>query len=159
MHRGRPYPRHPTYWATEAWFWPGFVPWKMRLDAASNLGDPWDQIPAGFGGVSTAGHHDPKPLVIVYDLLVLPGSPSLTLRVLLDRIGSSPDYQARWRCEIAYDWVTVISTAYLVQSYPQTAVAADVFTHCAPGAPYSYTGPVTLHLRPATYAEGGSPWD
>lgn len=158
MHRGNPYPRHPTYWATEAWFWPGFVPWKMRLDVTVNYGEPWNYIPIDFGGISFVGSHAPKPLVMAYDFLVIAGSPSLTLRVLLDRIGTRPNYQARWRAEIAYDWTTVLSTAYLLQSYPRTVVAADTFQFCVPVTPFTYIGPVTLHLRPATYAEGGSPY-
>lgn len=158
MHRGNPYPRHPTYWGTEAWFWPGFPPWKMRLDVTINPGEPWDEIPANFGGVSFPGYHDPKPLIMAYDFLIVAGSPPLTLRVLMERIGNRPNYRAQWRCELGYNWTSIASTAYLVQSYPQSAVDALLFTYCEPVAPYTYTGPVSLAIRPATYAEGGSPY-
>lgn len=159
MHRGRPYPRHPTYWGTEAWFFPGYVPWKMRLDVTVNYGEPWNQIPIDFGGVSFPGYHNPRPLVMAYDFLVKPGTPDLTLRVLLDRIGVSPNFYARWKCEIGGNYTDVYSTAFLLQPYPQKVVKADLFPYCVPLPPYTYTGPVTLHFRPATYAEGGTPYD
>lgn len=159
MHRGRPYPRHPTYWATEAWFWPGFVPWKLRLDTTVLYTEPWNQIPLDFGGISFPGYHDSKPLVMAYDFLILAGSPPLTLRVFLDRVGAFPNWKARWRCEIGRNWLTVESTAYLIQPYPQLEVKADNFQYCVPVPPYTDTAGVTLHFRPATYAQGGSPYD
>lgn len=159
MHRGRPYPRHPTYWATEAWFWPGFVPWKMKIAVGTLTVEPWNQIPPNFAAVSFPGFCQDPPTIISYEITVVGGSPPLTLRVYLERHGTFPDYKARWRVELAQNWIFVMSTAYALQEYPQRVISVDQFDYCAPVDPYEYTGPVAMSFRPATYADGGSPYD
>lgn len=44
MHVGKLYPFHPIYWATECWFFPNFVPWKLRLSIGVAQPSPWDII-------------------------------------------------------------------------------------------------------------------
>lgn len=159
MHRGRPYPRHPTYWATEAWFWPGFVPWKLVMYAGSFVDAPWDLIPPFWTGISDPGYHDSKPLVIAYDFFVAAGTPPVRFRVLLDRIGTPGNFQARWRGELCHIIGFPLSTAFAVQPYPQTVVELVSFDYSEPEPPYTYTDGPLISLAPANYAEGGSPYD
>jgi hypothetical protein len=159
MHRGRPYPFHPTYWATEAWFWRGHCPWKMTVHFNGFTDEPWSFIPPGFDGLSDAGRHPLNPTEISYDFLVVDGTPPLTLTVTLDRIGSHPNYRARWRAFLRADYAWDYSVAFGVQQYPQRIISIDQFDYSVPVLPYTSTAGPPLILRPADYATGGSPWD
>lgn len=157
MHRGRVHPYHPTYWGTEAWFWPGFVPWKLHLLMGTGAVPPWDVIPEGHMAVSLAGTHDsaPKEMRYHWDLNT---DPQARLDVLLDKWQFGGRIYARWRAIIEAYGVVYTATATALQSYPQRIVSIDRFDDSldvvhgivVPGPP--------LILRPATYGQGGSPY-
>lgn len=159
MHRGRPYPRHPEYWSTEGWFWPGFVPWKLTCKRTGEADMPWAMIPTDQLFVSEPGIHPARPVVIEYRFILVPGTPPVELIVFLRRHGEKPGpYKCLWTATLGGS-EQVFSTAYAFQTYPQKVVALDGFDYSVPQDPYTSTAGPPLRCRPADYAQGGSPYD
>lgn len=158
MHKGRPYPYHPFYWSTEAWFYRGFVPWKLvGEDLAGTWGYPFDHFHFANGGeVSAEGIADPDYKVITYTF-VQEGNPA-TLRVLLDKFMDGATPKARWRTAIAWDGITR-GTAYLLQTYPQRVVLGEGCDMVICPPPSAAEGKPNYRFSPATYSQGGSPYD
>jgi len=157
MHRGRTYPFAPKYWATEAWFWPGFVPWKMHAFYNGFDGPPWDFIPIGWQQNSEEVFFTPdmKEAVYVWFFAGLP--PLYGMAVTLVRDDSFGFAQARFAVTLT-DTAGLISEAYDYQAFPQRTVQCGGFSSSTPYPPYTYDGTVSMVFRPSTYAEGGSPW-
>jgi len=157
MHRGRPYPYHKTYWATEAWFWPGFVPHKMHLEMGVGAVEPWNVIPQGHKAVSEVGTHADPPKIMRYHY-DLETEPQAKLDVYLDKFEFGGRWYARWRAVLEVYGIVYTATATALQAYPQLVVSIDRFDESydvlhgfvVPGPP--------LILRPATYVQGGDPY-
>jgi hypothetical protein len=158
VHRGNPYPRHPTYWATEAWFWPGFMPWKMYASADGLLAPPWNIMPPDWGGLSDAGVPSIDAKEILYTWTVTDVPWPFVLKVRCDKAIVLGGSKARWEMMIG-DGTVVWSTAFLLQDFPQRHVYARFWEFCVPAPPYTSAAGPPIEVRPATYAEGGSPWD
>ena len=156
-HRGRTYPYHPDLYATEAWFWPGFCPWKLYGEATAELFPPWVLIPPTWTGVSEAGVTSTDYKVISYRFSIPLTVPPLYFKVSMQLRGLRPDRKAHWKIFLP-DPGPHYAVAWLNQSYPQRVVSCGGFPFFLPAPPYTPdTGPA-LMFRPATYAEGGSPW-
>lgn len=156
-HDGRHYPFCVEYWATEGWFWPGFVPYKLVGLALPPLNPPWNVLLIGWTGVSDPVQVSTDVKTVSYTFHPTGSMGGLVLVVSLDKIGVLESRQCRWRATIG-DGVSWWATAYLMQDYPQYAVAANGFDYSLPSPPYTSDDGPNLQFRPATYAEGGSPY-
>jgi hypothetical protein len=157
MHRGNPYPYHPTYWATEAWFFPGYVPWKLRLAFYPNNPPPWLLFPFGQSYVTEAGVVDDPADTIAYTMRTIIDGALVILQIGLWKEVVNGTPWAVWGMELEVAG-QLWSRAGAKQLYPQRVVACDEFDFSIPMPPYQNSDPPLLNIRPATYAEGGSPW-
>lgn len=157
MHAGRSHPYHPNYWAAPAWFWPGHVPWKMKVSHQAPPDGLWDVLGDLVGAVSSAGVPSTDSSVIVYamPLGVLPYG--VGLQIELSRGGSFPSYTASWRSRLYYTGV-LLGIGRANQSYPQTVVSIQEWTDTANVAGVVIGPPPLLTCVPANYVDGGSPW-
>lgn len=158
MHKGRPYPFHQRYYATEAWFWPGYPPWKMHLTAGQFLPPPWNVLIPGEAMISTPGICSDNSKEITFTWSWIIGELTRQIVATMDCHQIEKTLYARWRMSIG-DGEAWWSTALKLQSYPQRVVAVSEWDHCVPAPPYTSAAGPAITLRPATYAEGGSPWD
>lgn len=157
MHSGRDYPYHPDYWATEAWFWRGFVPFKLHAELTAPAGPPFTIIPFPWSELSDPGEVSLDAKEITYEIAIFPPAAYPSLTVTLDRLDLGGEYKARWRATLR-DGAGAWGTAFLLQPYPQRVVLANGFDYVVPSPPYTGAQGPPLKLRPATYEEGGSPW-
>jgi hypothetical protein len=157
MHKGRPYPFHPSYWSTEAWFYHGFMPWKMFGDVTGSLMPPWNALDPSWSGISDPGIVNSDRTIIRYHFDITPPSFATDLDVNCELSIISGTKWARWRAYIG-DGGPAWSEAILLQDFPQRVVLADGFDFALPAPPYTSAAGPPLRFRPATYAEGGSPW-
>jgi hypothetical protein len=156
-HDGRSYPFNPEFWVAPAWFWPGFVPWKLHAKNLSPEFAPWDGIPLGWEGVSDAAVIDPAGAFIDYFFPQPVPHDSNTFRVRLSRLGDLPGATARWEIFCTAEG-PVFAYAVVDQAYPQRIVFCPTWIDFEGFLGYgSGLGPF-LECRPATYAEGGSPY-
>lgn len=158
MHKGRNYPYYPYYWATESWFWPGFVPWKMRSILAATPGSPWDNLATPFDAISEAGEVVPDCTQISYHYPLEAPSTATDLYVSLEMITVDDVHFARWKA-ILRNSGSLVAEAWLYQDFPQYSVSTGItgwnlINVVLPTSPFLY-----LICQPATYEEGGSPWD
>lgn len=157
MHAGRPYPYHPEYWATEAWFYRGFVPFKLKGTLTATANPPWNIMPPGWTGVSDPGVTSMGGKEITYEFAVFPPGAFPQLLVTMDKHILGSDSKARWRCTLSGSggpW----ATAVLLQPFPQRVVLANGFDYSLPAPPYTSAVGPPLRFEPADYDEGGSPW-
>lgn len=158
MHKGHRYPFHPFFFSTEAWFWPGYVPWKMRLNVIGSPGPPWDALVDAQVVFSEAGIPSTGFQVIEYHFW-LPQPPDLVseayLRMFKDEIDGVK--YAVWEFSL-FDGTSRYPTAWYFDSFPQRVVQRSGNPWWMTYDPLSIpTGP-NFQFRPANYAEGGSPW-
>lgn len=156
-HIGRPYPYHPEYWATEAWFYRGFVPWKLTAE-------PEFPIPPFFGCVvgafippsgpgETTGDAKKIKYTFVADGECLVTQMEVTLEAISPGVGGS----ARWNLK-SYYWDGSFETQFLDQPYPQRVVLSPWFTMTVPNPDVGPSLLMLVRFHPATYDEGGSPF-
>lgn len=157
MHAGRHYPYHPSYWATEAWYWPGFVPFKLRGELNCAPFGFWTQIPLNWTGVSDPGVTSADCKTITYEFAIDPPGAYPQLLVTLEKVILAGQFKARWKVDLN-DALGTLDTCWAWQSYPQLAVYVNGLTDAEPPLPPSAGNTICLEFRPATYAEGGSPW-
>ncbi len=157
MHAGRQYPYHPDYWSTEAWFWRGHVPFKLHAETTDVTVPPFSIIPFPWSALSDPGQPSDDRKSITYEIAVFPPAAYPALIVTMDLLKSEPEWQARWRATLR-DGGGAWGTAFLLQPYPQRVVLAERFDYVVPSPPYTGSQGPPIKLRPATYAEGGSPW-
>jgi hypothetical protein len=157
MHAGRSYPYLPDYWATEAWFWPGFVPWKLRGSIAVAGPPLWNLLLVPWDAVSMPGMTVPDRTQVIYQF-PLASMPGVTdLFVSMEMIATGGKDYGRWKAVLQNGSIQ-LAFAWLYQPKPQRTVNTlpDVFNTANVVPP---TVPqLQLVCRPATYAEGGSPW-
>ena len=156
-HNGRHYPFLPKYWSGLAWFWPGFVPWRLHGEQIGVLLPPWDRIGLGWSGLSIPGVPNSDCSQVDYDFTGI-GPPTWSFRITMSRFGGSPViWKAQWNI-VMPSTGPIFANARLRQLYPQMAVFAPAFATFTGHPPYnSGIGP-NLSFRPASYAEGGSPY-
>lgn len=157
MHKGRTYPFLPRYWATEAWFWPGFVPWRFLLHTTGPLTPPWNAIPTGIDLLSDAGDSSTNIKQPAWAFDASHDGFTCLLDLVLDKITDITGSYARWRLFISNGgpaWAVGIA----LQPYPQYVVNLPRFDFSLPTPPYTSPAGPLISVRPATYAEGGSPW-
>lgn len=158
MHRGKDYPYAPEYWATEGFFWPGFVPWKMRSFLSVSQASPWDALLVPFNQISAVVEYVPDRTQCAYVWTLDTPSVPDHLRLSLEQLDLSGTLYNVWKAQLITAGMP-IADAWLFQENPQYVCAGagtrwwDVFDPST-----SPAGP-DLNFLPATYAEGGSPWD
>lgn len=157
MHKGNPYPYHPTYWATRAWFYRGFVPWKLKGTMTDEGCPPWNIIPEGWTGISDPGVIELNGEAVTYEFAIDPPNAYPNLYVTLDFSIVGNERKARWRCTVGSGGVGW-ATGFLFQEFPQRVVYANGFEYSLPAPPYTCDDGPPLRFEPATYADGGSPW-
>lgn len=158
MHRGMAYPYHPSYWSTTAWFWPGFVPWKMRMYIQGPQEAPWDAVLFNTWCVSEPGAPSADFSNIAYQFVYPPPVAPIYFALILDQVEGTGVKKARWRMSIGQqgNWW---SQAFAFQTFPQREVKLEGFEYSVPVPPFTSVAGPSILLRPATYAEGGSPWN
>jgi len=156
VHKGRSYPFLWWYWATEAWFWPGFVPWKFRAAWSSFLLPPFDALGNSFVGTSGGGTvvSDRTQAAWAWTVSVSPNV--YTLRLSMEQIEVSGVKYARSKLDFALaSGGPLLGEAWLYQDFPQYAIDLNnkrwgLVNLVVPPAPY-----LSLDLRPANYSEAG----
>jgi hypothetical protein len=158
MHKGRTYPFAPLYWATEAWFWPGYVPWKMIFTRVSDDGDPWNKIPNGTTRCSGEIFYTPDAKICAWEWDLSDIAPDLSMAVTFSKLEAFGVFYALAVLALNDPSALTPSTANSQQAYPQRRVSVGSFNQVIATPPYTYVGAINIAIRPATYAEGGSPW-
>lgn len=125
MHKGKLYPYAWEYWAGEAWFWPGWLPYQMRLDTPSVIDDAWASIPTNATIIS----QPMEPLDDTYQqvsyIFALSGPPTFaSLTAFLQRVKLSNTLYALWYVHLKRAG-TLLKTAVAMQDYPQSRVLCD----------------------------------
>jgi hypothetical protein len=157
MHKGKFYCFNPHYWVTEAWYWPGFVPWKLKAESLGVQPAPWSACDFSVLRVS-------EPLIATIDskkatwwIDVSPPGDSAHLIVTAEKTFIGGDPWAVWKMTLDVPAHTNIM-AVGVQEYPQYRVLVDTWSFCVPADPPP-VGPLPLiKLTPPTWAESGSPY-
>lgn len=157
MHKGLRYPFHPEYQSTEAWFWPGFLPWRMHGRSLADAAQPWDHVPTGWTGVSDAGVPSNDRTWVDYTFPAVLGGLTAAFKLTVLRTGTLPHFLATWKIRIPATG-TMWADATLIQTYPQRIVFASGFIDFMGHAGYGGGLGPFLEFKPATYAQGGSPW-
>lgn len=158
MHRGKTYPYLPEYWSTEAWFFPGFVPWKMWVESGGNLEGAWMNLPQDFVCVTDPGIPGPTYFNPLWEHLFYVSEDEVLLQIFLSKGYHAEVPIAQWDLRL---WVNGLQVAggRAAQSYPQFQVYVTDPELRRIDDEGNDLGPLDLLIRPATYAEGGSPWD
>jgi hypothetical protein len=157
MHAGRRYPFARKYWTTQAWFWPGFLPWKMCLHSKASTWFPYSQLPDDLDWISDEVTYNPNATIATYKWDLATPSP-MHLVMELDMLTGPLLKYARW--------LGVLETIGIpdrrlecLQAFPQRKVLSYAVLQMVPpsisGCP---AGIIPWEFRPATYAQGGSPW-
>jgi len=158
MHKGRTYPYLPEYFCVPGFFWPGFVPWKIKLVATSaSKPPPWSAIPLNYVGISGSGEPDSTanevqwildntglPFGYDFDFTAGPdlitGSGGIAMILNLNYLGNR------------------ISQAWDILPFPQYRFGINGFANITPPPPPPFTTGLNMVVSVANYAEGGSPW-
>lgn len=157
MHRGRTYPYHPNYWATECIFWPGFVPWKMVSSVTRVNTAPWDKIVVGSVGVSDVGICVPDSTQISWHWSLVPPNLATDLVLSVEMISFLGVNYCRWKLKLSLGIVEV-ADAWWYQPYP-SFTSGFISGSCTDvNNPDGSGNAVWIQCSCATYAEGGSPW-
>lgn len=158
MHKGNPYPYHPSYWATECQFWPGYVPWKLFLDGFLSSDPTMTPVGTLIGEASEAGVTvtDYTQISWRWPIVSNPDADELIVSLEMEEISGSK--YAVWIAQLRLLSVPV-GTAYLFLPFPrysESTGGAAIWgtTH----DPVAFPPHSQINLRGATYAEGGSPW-
>lgn len=157
MHVGKSYPYHPNFWTAPAWFWPGWIPWKMHGTLSEPAGPPFSVMPFPWSAISTPGEASDDGTFVDYTLRLIEGEEFPYLALTLDRHEILGEPYARWRCQLR-DGAGSWGTAFLLQSFPQKTIFCPGFEYVVPTPPYTGSAGPKIVFRPATFAEGGSPF-
>lgn len=157
-HKGRPYPYHPDYWSTEAWFWPGYVPWKLKGLRVDAKDDPWDFCIFPNPQISEAGIPSTDRKVMSYTFNIGTGCLVTMIVVEMDLQGGHPGGLARWTVTAIY-WDATSDTEVKTQEFPQRVVDSPVFEFEVPDPGCEPFDLVFVKFQPASYEEGGTPWE
>lgn len=158
MHKGKLYPYLPKYWATECWFWPGFLPWKMHVIVPVTNFGPWSFLPVGTDLISEAATTVPDVTQASYHFSIVGNANATDLFVGLEQIEFMGTHYARWMAVLRLLTV-VVAQAWLYQTKPQYTVGTLSAEWNLVDNPVPVDPGIFLNFGPATYAEGGSPWD
>jgi len=156
-HKGRPYPYHPMYWATEAWFYPGFVPWKMM---ATQVGGARPYFGCVFGSpdpMSDPAFVPDNGFFALYEFNPITDCLIQYMNVYLYKTGSGLASKAEWFFNVIY-WDGSPDSQVMDQDYPQRLVLSPIFTMTIPNPD---PGPAIIQyvqFYPANYEQGGSPY-
>ena len=157
MHKGRTYPFHPTFWATQCFFWPGYVPWKMTLRHNESTIYPWSLMGPSLMQVSLEGQTVPDATAIFWEWPLTSPAAADDFRVSVEMVAFDTRFYATWKAVLRQSGITK-GTAWFFQPFP-------CYSCAVPGSPWwdiydplsTPHGP-NLQLDPSTYAEGGTPW-
>ena len=152
MHKGRLFPYHPTYWATNAWFWPGYVPWKIAIVISSGQPSPWDIVPAATYITEPGITSSPIPNGIIYR--TSSGGASWQLELGLDSVGEWPGWQGRWSLSLSRP-VGSPALVRKISPAPLYSVTNSDWPIRYLVDPYSTPSAPNARVRAATWAETG----
>lgn len=156
-HKGRPYPFHPSYWSTEAWFYPGFVPWKMIAEQVGGL-RPF--FGCSFGSpdpISEPGVPSYDSTSIEYDFEPVNDCLVIFFQLTLLKVGSGTSSKAAWVLVSIY-WDHTSEYQIMEQDYPQRVVLSPAFLLSIPNPDVGPTIFQYVQFSPADYEKGGSPY-
>jgi hypothetical protein len=157
MHKGKHYCYHPEYWAAVGWFWPGYIPWRMKLIPVGAGDSPWDPSNITGSMLSWAGIPAIDRTSMAYKFLGSNPYGPLAIDVTLDTVVISGTRLCRWRATIgngSAGW----GTAFALQVFPQTVCRLDTWDYTLPNPPYLPPSVARFQLVPAVWAESGSPY-
>lgn len=157
MHVHKPYPFHPTYWATECWFWPGFLPWKIKAQLAAGQPDDWSGMNTPYSGISEPGTHVSDATQMIYRFGPPIGIGADEMLISLEQIFKDGIDRCRWKAVLRFTGV-IVASAWLYQDKPQRVVSTGVqnFNLADQVSPTFET--LALRVQVATFADGGSPY-
>lgn len=159
MHKGRTYPFHPEYHIPHCWFWPGFMPWRGRIEIYARMEGDWALLTPGSTSVSSPG--DAQPDATEMDYMFSSDEWEPTVHLLMGFLEANfpptdtPMLYAYVYDEVSARWSYGASTL----PHPQYACVYDLADLQLIDYEGNPVGPLYIRFRPATYAEGGSPWD
>lgn len=157
MHKGRTYPFHPTFWSTEGWFWPGFVPWKLLGCATPPFNGAWNNIPIGWTGLSFEGQPSDDRTSILYQFIVKPGVPVYRLWVIMELEDVGHVKRCKWTVLLRRATLN-IQSAECRQEFPQRQVLTSLADEWCSVEGYPSDPPPLFTFQPANYGQGGDPW-
>lgn len=158
MHKGRPYPYHPSYWATEGWFYRGFMPWRMKLTVTSAMVNPWDCLPIGYTAISDPGVPSLDSKVIYYDWIEIGLFFPVNFRLTAKKETLAGSDICSWRGDMRFHDGQHVA-GFESQVYPQRVVYLNFMRIVVPVPVTDFGSNICMMFEPASYEEGGSPWD
>jgi len=158
MHVGRLYPYLPKYWATECWFWPGFVPWKFYgLLIGGTPAPPWDVMSGIWGAFSDAGGTVLDCTQAYWNFLVQADEGVYTLKLSMEEIVREGVPLCRTKLQLKNGAVE-LANAWLYQPYPQFQIDLENKNFSMSDTVVAVPPYLTINFRPAVFSEVGSPF-
>lgn len=156
-HLGRPYPYHPIYWATEGWFYPHYVPWKMRFIVWGVNLEPWDGLYYGLELVSDEGQVSEDIQVIQYKWHFDDAGFHYDITLSMEARKDLVPGKAQWLLALKRDDVpwAIASKLEVIPPSSNVLITWDDGFNLQTGMPCD---PPFFQLFQATYAEGGTPY-
>jgi hypothetical protein len=156
-HIGRSYPYHPIYWSTEAWFYPGHCPWKLKAEQIGSLPPFFGCVFGSPAAVSAPGEASELAKNVKYVFVVLYDCLVTGITVWMESPPGFPHAVPTWRCRFEY-WDGSFQVLTKVQPYPQRVVHSPSFELSIPNPDVGPNIQMFCEFTPASYAEGGSPY-
>jgi len=157
VHRGNLYPYHPSYWATECYFWPSWVPWKIFVEVGGGAFLPSSQLAPGWSGPSEAGDADADIKVPTWEI-VIPRVSGPDVQLIVSSFKIELDGPKVGWALAFLDGGANDSTWAAAQPYPGMVFGLDYHEPKCVWPPAFEGHTLNISIRPATWAEGGSPW-
>jgi len=158
MHKGKYYPYHPIYYATEGWFWPGYVPWKMFFFSIQSPAPPrWDVIPVGYQSVSAPGVTSSNDRIITYEFPGVIGTQFGAIVLEMFMKSYSGVKYCVWHA-LCYQLAYPPSEAWNFQLFPSTQPNTGNTLWWVTEDPMIPPDGFLMSIELANYAQGGSPY-
>lgn len=139
------YPWLPNYWATECQFFPGYLPWKLRVYTGV------------WYGVSEAGTWSDDSKIVTYLFTGVGPTSDTFIRVTIQMEIHYDLAWSSWHFEFGYMSPTPSEFWWLCQ-VPNRLTKSQQDQYFSTDDPHGTPFPVSIIFEPATYEEGGAPY-
>lgn len=156
MHKGQVYAFAPAYWATECFFWPGFVPWKAYVDLPADQGGGWDNLFLPINAVSGPIRGVPDWTQVYWDWNVDAPSSATRFTLSVERLKIAGKYYAAWKANL-YNHLLLVAEAWFYQESPLYTFLIGQDQWWSVPNPSAPQDGIFISVRPSTWQESGQP--
>lgn len=150
MHKGHTYPFLREFWQAECFFWPGFVPRKLYVEAPLGYGSSWDRLAGGV--VTDVGVPDFFSVGDPFWSYVDPFG-GWALEVLLHKVASPIPKSYSITARIVEVGPSVAVLQHGQVESPQYSFGGWYYDFCSNFPPYSLGAIFPLLIRAAVWSE------